>query len=273
MFETVYSAEPELRRPRRFLRLALADLARSRPAAWALFLANLRAQHRRAWLGYLWLLLPALAAAGVGVFVQSRGIVAVAATRLSYPLFALTGLILCQSILDALNAPLEQLGGARQMITRSTVPHEAVIGAAMLRICLNALVRLAVLAAAFAVAGVPVAPTALLVPFGLAALILLGLSLGLLTAPLGLVSDDVPRAIFLASTFLFFLTPVVYPVPHLPLLRLNPVAILIDTTRAWLSGPAPSAALLAIAVGALTLLVAAWLLDRLARPHVVARLG
>src|SRR4051812_41524886 len=133
MSEIVYSAEPELRRPRRFLRLALGDLGRSRPAAWALFLANLRAQHRRAWLGYLWLLLPALAAAGVCAFIRSRGIVGVAATRLPYPLFALTGLIFWQCFLDALNTSLEQLSRARPMITRSTVPHEAVIGAAVLR--------------------------------------------------------------------------------------------------------------------------------------------
>jgi homopolymeric O-antigen transport system permease protein len=274
MVETVYSAAPELRRPRHFLALALADLRRARPAAWALFLANLRAQHRRAWLGYLWLLIPALATAGLCALMQSRRIVAVGATDLPYPLFVLSGMVLWQAFLDGLNGPLEQLGRARQVITRSAAPHEAVIGAGLLQALLGSAIRLAVLAAAILlVFRTPLAPSAALFPLGLLALLVLGLSAGLLAAPLGLLYDDVSRALFLGAALLFFLTPVAYPLPSEGLFRLNPVAILLGQSRAWLTGGGLDPLFAAVVAASLAALVLAWLFYRLARPHTVARLG
>lgn len=273
MTETVFSAAPELRRPRRFLRRAFADLARSRAAAGALFVANLRAQHRRAWLGYLWLLIPALATAGLCALMQSRRIVAVGATELPYPLFVLSGMVLWQAFLDGLNAPLDQLGRARQMITRSAAPHEAIIGAGILQALLGAGIRLAVLAAALALFRAPLAPTALLFPLGLLALLVLGAAAGLLAAPLGLLYDDVSRALFLGAALLFFLTPVAYPLPADGLFRLNPVGILLGQARHWLTGGGLDPLFVAVTAAAFAALVIAWLFYRLARPHVIARLG
>jgi lipopolysaccharide transport system permease protein len=273
MHETVYSADPELRRPSRFLRDSASDLLRSRPAAWALFVANLRAQHRRAWLGYLWLLIPALATAAVCALMQSRRIVAVGATELPYPLFVLSGMVLWQAFLDGLNAPLEQLAKARQVITRSAAPHEAVIGAAALQALLGAVIRLAVLAAALALWRTPLAATALLFPLGMLALLVLGLAVGLLAAPLGLLYDDVARALFLGAAMLFFLTPVAYPLPRDGPFRLNPVGLLLGTSRDWLTGSGAILPFAAVAAASLAALAFAWLFYRLARPHVVARLG
>lgn len=273
MNETVYSAAPQLRRPRRFLGDAAADLARSRSAAWALFVANLRAQHRRAWLGYLWLVIPALATAGLCALIQSRRIVAVGPTELPYPLFVLSGMVLWQAFLDGLNAPLEQLGRARQVITRSAAPHEAVLGAAALQTLLGAAIRLAVLVSALALSRPPLAPTALLFPLGMLALLVLGLALGLLAAPLGLLYDDVGRALLLAASMLFFLTPVVYPLPSEGLFRLNPVGLLLGTSRSWLTGSGAAPGFIAVAAASVAALALAWLFYRLARPHVIARLG
>jgi lipopolysaccharide transport system permease protein len=271
--ETVYSAEPELRRPGAFLRRAAADARRSAAPACALFLANLRGQHRRAWLGYVWLVLPAAMTAALCAFVQSRRIVAVGATDLPYPMFVLAGMVLWQSFLDALNAPLEQLRAAQPLVTRSDIPHEAVIGAGFLLAALNATIRAAVLGAALLVLGAPLAPAALLFPLGLASLLLLGLAAGLLAAPFGLLYDDIGRAIFLGSALLFFFTPVAYPLPRVAPFSWNPVAVLMDSARGWLTGaPARPGAIAVAAVSAFAL-VAAWLFYRLARPHVVARLG
>jgi lipopolysaccharide transport system permease protein len=271
--EIVYSADPELRRPRHFVRQALSDLRRSRAAAWALFLANLRSQHRRAWLGYLWLLIPALATAGLCAVIQSRRIVAVGATELPYPLFVLSGMVLWQAFLDGLNAPLEQLGRARQVITRSAAPHEAVIGAGILQALLGIAIRLAVLVAVLLLFRVPLAAGAALFPLGLLALLVLGLAVGLLAAPLGLLYDDVGRALFLGTALLFFLTPVAYPLPNDGVFRLNPVAILLNAARGWLTGGGFDPLFPLVTGLAAAALVLAWLFYRLARPHVIARLG
>jgi lipopolysaccharide transport system permease protein len=102
----------------------------------------------------------------------------------------------------------------------------------------------------------------------------LGLALGVLVAPVGLLYADVGRAIGLATGFWFFLTPVIYRMPETGILRFNPVTPLLDTTRAWLtSSTAVADGFVPVSAAAMLLLITAWFLLRLARPHVVAPLG
>jgi lipopolysaccharide transport system permease protein len=274
MSETVYTSQSELRHPLRFLSEAARDLRRSPAVAWGLFRSNMQARYRRAWLGYLWLLLPTIGTTAVWVYVQSRRIVEITPTAVPYPVYVLAGTILWQVFADALNAPMQQLAAGRQMITRSRVPHEALILAGLYEVLLNCAVRLVVLAAVLVVFRVPLGASVLLVPFGIAALALLGLTLGLFAAPIGMLYDDVGRAIALITGFWFFLTPVLYRVPPSGILRFNPVTPFLDTTRAWMTaGGSASKSLVTLTSVTIIALVLAWLFQRLARPHVVARLG
>jgi lipopolysaccharide transport system permease protein len=273
MEDMVYTASPELRRPRQFAAKAMADLRASGMIAWRLFRSNLRVRHRRTFLGYLWLLLPAIGTALICSYIQSRRIISIPPTELPYPLFVLSGMILWQCFIDAINAPLQHLAAARQLITRSRVPHEAIILAGVMEVTVNAAVRVAILMLVI-VYWVPLAPTMLLIPIGVAALVLLGFAIGLALAPLGLLYDDVGRVVMLATTFWFFLTPVVYPLPARGLLYLNPVAPLLIASRAWLLGRwHMSAGFFIVVASALAGLAIAWFWYRLARPHVVSRLG
>jgi len=273
MRDIVYSADPELRRPAAFIAAAAADLRAGLPIGWRLFRSNLQARYRRSRLGYVWLLLPALGTAALAAFIQSRRIVAVAPTDLPYPLFVLAGIILWQVFGEALNAPLQQLQAGRQLITRSRVPHEALVAAGALEVLLNAGIRLLVLAVAMAWFGIAAKPALLLVPLGMASLAVLGLAAGLLLAPVGLLYDDIGRALTLALSFGFFVTPIVYPIPAGSPLRFNPLAPPIETVRNWMAGAGPAPGYLLVTAGGLALLVLAWLFYRLARPHFVARLG
>lgn len=218
-------------------------------------------------------MLPAAVTALLCAFIQSRRILDIPPAQLPYPLFVLSGMVLWQSFLDALNAPLEHLSRARQTITRSALPHEAVLGAAFLSTGLNIAVRGVVLGAALLLFRAPLATSAFLFIAGMATLSVLGFALGLLAAPFGLLYDDVGRALPLGATLLFFLTPVVYPLPRAAPWNWNPVAVLLDTSRAWLTGSSTAPGALAITLlSAFGLLLAA-LFYRVARPHVVARLG
>jgi len=273
MRDIVYSPRSELARPRLFLAAALADLRRSGRIGWCLFTSNLRARYRRAWLSYLWLLLPALGTAVLCSFINSRRIVTIAPTDLPYPVFVLAGMILWQVFVEALNGPLQQLSANRQLASRSRVPHEAIILSGLIETFLNAGVRLAVLALVFAIYGRPFVPEMLLIPFGVATLALLGLSFGLLLAPVGMLYDDVARATSLGLIFLMFLTPVLYPLPPGGVLRYIPVTPLLNTTRGWLTGRGIGDGFLMVTATAAALVLIAWLLYRLARPHVFARLA
>lgn len=273
MSETFQSAQSELRHPLRFLSAAVRDLRHCPGIAWQLFRRNLQARYRRSWLSYLWLVLPSIGGTMLWVYLQSRRVVDVGETATPYPVYVLSGTVLWQVFVDALNAPLQQLTAGRQMITRSRVPHEALILAGLFEVGLNAAVRLALLAGAMALFGVGVTPRVFLAPLGLAALVLFGLAVGMFAAPLGMLYDDVQRAMLLITGFWFFLTPVVYPTGDLGLLRFNPVTPLLDTTRGWLTSGRVHDGFAVVTAVTLLALFFAWLLERLARPHVVARLG
>ncbi|MFP5247825.1 MAG: ABC transporter permease [Thermoanaerobaculia bacterium] len=270
---TLYTSDAQLRHPARFFAAAADDLLRSPAVAWRLFRSNLRARHRRAWLGYLWLLLPTLGTTAVWVYVRWRGLVDIPSGGMPYPVYVLTGMVFWQTFADALHAPLQQLTAGKQMLTRSRVPQEALILAGLYEVLLNCAIRVAVLGVVLFAFGMPVATTALLLPFGILALALLGLALGLWLAPLGMLYDDVGRAITLGTTFWMFLTPVLYPTPRYGILRLNPVTPLLETSRAWLLGGQTNGRFVPVVLASLVALTAAWLFHRLARPHVVARLG
>jgi len=271
--ETVYSAESELWHPARFFASAKDDLRHATAVAWQLFRRNARTQYRRMWLGYGWLLLPTIGATLVWVYIQSRRIIVIGPTATPYPVHVLAGMTLWQTFVDALNAPLTQLRNGRQLITRNRVPPEALILAGALETLLNCAARLVVLAAVIIAYGVPIGPRVLLAPLGIGALALFGLALGVLVTPMGLLYEDISRAVAMVTGFWFFLTPVIYRPPASGILRLNPVTPLLETTRAWLTSSGSIASgFLAVTIAATALLIAAWLMLRVARPHVVERL-
>jgi lipopolysaccharide transport system permease protein len=263
--DLVYSAHSDLQHPSRFLGDAVRELRRAPAVAWRLFRGNLQARHRRAWLGWLWLFLPALGTTAVCVYVQSRSVVDVAPTALPYPLYVRAGTMLWQLFTDALNAPLQQLAAGQQMITRSRVPHEALILAGLYEALLHCAVRCVMLVPVLLAFRIPLTSSLLLVPIGLLSLAILGLACGVLAAPLGMLYDDVARGLALMTAFLFFLSPIVYPAR----VRWNPIAPLLETTRAWLTGGAAANGFAIVTAGATTALLLAWLFLRLHPPELM----
>lgn len=274
MTETVYNAEPELRDPSRFFAAARADLRHTGPVAWRLFRRNLQARYRKSWLGYVWLLLPIVATTLVWTYIHARRVIVIETPEIPYPVHVLAGMALWQTFVDAWNAPLQQFSAGRQLVTRTRVPLEALILSGLLESLLNCAVRLLVVLALLFVYDVRISASLLLVPAGVAAIVLLGLAFGVVLAPLGLLYEDVGRAFVVLTGLWFFLTPVIYPTPAEGLLRLNPVTPLLDTTRAWLTSSVPRAeGFVLVTVVALAMLSSGWVLLRVARPHVVERLG
>lgn len=273
MAEIRYTATPELRDPARFLAAAFKDLRMASGIAWRLYSSHLLARRRRSALGHLWLVVPTLATTIACIHLQALNVVNAGQTAVPYPVFALAGVVFWQVFVDAINAPLQQLAMARQLLTRSRVPHEALILAGALDVLLNCALRSAILVAALFALAVPLGPSLLLVPIGVASLLLLGLGMGVLVAPLGLLYEDLGRGIAALTALLFFLTPVAYSIPAAGAPGWNPVGPLLQTTRAWLFSQAATENFVPIAVAALAALMLSWLFYRIGRPHLVAHLG
>jgi lipopolysaccharide transport system permease protein len=273
MEQAVYDATSVWLHPLRFLGAVARDLRNCPGIALRLFISRLKAQHRRSWLGYLWLILPSLATTLTCVILRSQHVIAFPATSAPYPVFVLTGTVLWQAFVEALNAPLQQLGAGRAMISRSRIPHEAFILAGAMLVCLNTAIRLLLLVVTLVLFGVPLSASMALAPLGLAGLIVMGMALGLLVAPFGLLYDDVGRALTVVTGFWFFLTPVIYPASLTGLMKWNPVAPLLEASRAHLLSQPAQVSGFTVALMAVAGLVLAWIFYRVAQPHVTARLG
>jgi lipopolysaccharide transport system permease protein len=125
--EKVYSPRSPLRDPRGFLASAHADLARSVRLGGRLAAANLRATYRRSWLGYLSLILPAVAATGVALVLSQQRVLTIRALPIPYAAFVISGTVLWQLFVEVVNAPLQRLRAYRHVISRSAIPHESFI--------------------------------------------------------------------------------------------------------------------------------------------------
>lgn len=279
MKETVYSPESNLRSPHKLLVEMLSDLLRARGLAWRLFVRNISAQYRQSVLGYFWAFLPPLATTLVWVFLNKQKILNVADTGMPYPVFVLTGTLLWQVFVEALNSPIKMVSQSKAMLAKINFPREALLLAGLGEVLLNFFIRIVLLVGVFIWFKVSVPATVFLAPLGVLSLILFGMTLGLLLTPIGMLYTDVARGIGIITQFWFFLTPIIYPAPaSWPaslVAMVNPVSPLIQVTRDWLTTGHSSAIGGFYLVSAVTIifLLAGWLLYRVAMPHLIERMS
>jgi lipopolysaccharide transport system permease protein len=277
--ETVYSPDSELLSFGKLLRSMGTDLLASRELAWRLFVRNISAQYRQSLLGYAWAFVPPVFTSLIWIFLQSQRVLGVGDTGMPYVVFVITGTVLWQTFTEALEGPLQMVTASKSMLTKINFPREALILASVGQVLFNFAIRALLLVAVMVWYQVPPTAGLLLAPLGVLALIGLGTTLGLLLTPLGMLYQDVGRGLTFATQAWFFLTPVIYPVPKASfagaLIELNPVTPLLVSTRDWLiTGQASLLpGFLWVSVVTLALLLAGWVLYRIAMPHLISRMS
>lgn len=255
------------------------DLLRSRGLAWRLFVRDISARYRQSILGYVWAFLPPIVATATFVFLRSSGVFASGEVTIPYVAFALIGMVLWQTFVDGLQFPIRAMTAAKPMLTKINFPREALLVAALGEVVFNFLIRALLLLVVLLWYRISPPTTALLFPVAVVAIMLLGFMIGVLLVPLGLLYRDVDQALTLGTTFWLLITPVLYPAPTKGFATLlnnwNPVSPLVITAREWLTeGSASNLPLfLGVLTGTLVLLLAGWVLYRLALPHLIARMG
>lgn len=275
----VYSPAPMLASPAKLAREMVRDLLASRELAWQLFVRDVSAQYRQSLLGVVWALLPPLAMGLVFILLQAGGVVTVAETNVPYPVFVLVGTTYWQVFVDALNAPLKSVTSGKSILTKVNFPREALILSAAYNVLFQLLFKGLVLLGVFVYFDVPLQTGLLLAPLAILMLILLGLAIGLLLTPVGLLYTDIAAGLAIFTQVWFFATPVVYPAPEsFPLSLLataNPVSPLLTAARdLTIHGGFEHPAGLLL-VGSLTLvgLLAGWVVYRVSLPILVERMS
>lgn len=277
--EAVYTSDSPLRRPGRLLRDMLRDISESRELALRLFLRNVKSKYRQTMFGYVWAFLPPVVTTVVFVFLNSQKIINVGDTDIPYPAYVLIGTLLWQGFVDALNSPLRAMNESKSFLVKINFPREALVLAGVGEVLFNFTIRLVLFFAVFLWYRLSLPLSILFAPVGILALIALGLMFGLLLAPLGMLYQDLEKALPLITTVWLLLTPVVYPPltnwPASLLSSLNPVSPLLVTTREMLTQGSFSQLTGFMVVGLTTciLLLLVWILCRLALPHLIERMG
>jgi lipopolysaccharide transport system permease protein len=195
---------------------------------------EVKLRYRRSWLGYVWSLAHPLAFAGLyflafGVFIR------IGVTQ--YPVFLIAGLFPWQWVANSLGASPGVFLQNAMMIKKVRFPYSLLVGSAVLNDGIHFVCSLPVLGAILAVYGVQInARWVVGVPLIALAqgLMVYGLALGI--ASLNVFFRDLERLVGLGVTFLFFLTPIVYPEWMIPagyrqMAYLNPVVPLIVAWR------------------------------------------
>lgn len=216
---------------------------------------------------------------GIWVLLNSQKVINIEDTGMPYPLFVLTGTVLWQTFVDAINSPLKLVNESKAMLAKINFPREALILAGLLEVLFSFLIRAFLLAAIFIWYQTPMTETMLLGFAGVLVLILLGLMVGVLLTPLGVLYNDVGRSVTIFTQFWFFLTPVIYPMPKEGVMAViaqyNPVAPVLVSIREWMivGSASQSSGFLSVFLCAVVFLFLGWILFRIAMPHLIARIS
>jgi lipopolysaccharide transport system permease protein len=278
---TVYTSEKGLAHPLKLLGGLIRDICspRTMELAYRMMVRNISATYRQSLFGVFWIFLPALANALAWIFLNKANVISVPQTNLPYPVFVLTGTILWQIFTQGLVDPIASVNRERATLTRINIPNEAVLIASFGNLVFCSAIQALVLIPVFVWFRIDWAWTMLLGPVGLVTTGLLGFAIGLLLAPLGLLYQDVARAIPIVARLWFFITPVAYPSPKnlwaSTVFRVNPATSVIDGARNWLTGQAVSqpvdlAVVLCLAILILIMGVIAY---RLTMPVIIERIS
>lgn len=275
----VYTPASQLRNPRSLLASMWGDLKASRELAWRLFVRDVSAQYRQSLLGLFWAFIPPIVTGLVFITLHAQGIVNFGTSAVPYPLYVLVGTILWQAFAQSLSAPLKAVVNAKPMLAKVRFPYEALIVSAIYGVLLNLLISLVVLAALFLLYQAPMTWALLWAPAVVLLLVMLGISIGLLLTPIGLLYTDVPAALPIITQIWFLITPIVYmPPQRYPftlLATMNPVAPLLLGARDLITlGKSPDWAILIVGGGATSLLLfISWLIYRLSLPIIIERIS
>lgn len=280
----IYSPEPALRYPREFFAQMWRDLCSSFGLAYQLALRDFKAMYRQSVLGYLWAFLPPLVTTGLFLFLRGGKAFTTDQESIPYLPFLLVGTLMWQTFADAIQGPLRTITTSKQMIIKINFPQEALILSGLGLTLINFAIRLVILVPAlifFYIKYPEMNPTISLAGFPLAviSLMLIGYTIGIWLAPLGMLFKDVNRALVLVITFWMFITPVVFPLVSegklAALQLLNPVTPVLVTARELALG-LPLTMLghgLLVAGAFIAFLLIGLTLYRIALPHIIARLG
>jgi len=260
------------------MRAMVAGAASAVSLGWRLFARTVGAKYRKSFLGYFWMVAPALFITAGVTLANRAGILNPGVTSMPYPLFALYGTLVWQVFVEAYEVPHNAFEGARSYLTRVNFRREAIILSQLFETLITAGVRLALVLLVTLVVYGPDLRAVAWVTACFAGTVVLGLGIGSLIVPFALLFTDLHNTIKLVLSYGLFLTPAMFQPTGGGLLativRLNPVWPLMDAARDAAAGaPLSHPNALALVLGlAVVLAVLGFAMVRATAPIVIERM-
>jgi lipopolysaccharide transport system permease protein len=211
------------------------ELLEARELTFRLFLRDFSARYKQNVLGVFWALVaPVIAVAGFGLL-RSSGVLMIGTIDIPYALYAMLGLTIWQVFSGILGASTGALVQAGEMIRKVNFPREALVFGAAGHALVDLLIRIVLVALLFVYFGVTPAWTTVFLPLVVFPLLLASLGMGLILSGLNGVTRDVAELVSVGTSYLLFLTPVLYPRPETGLLATlmawNPLTPTVEAAR------------------------------------------
>lgn len=247
--------------------------------AYRLFIRDFKSSFEKSILGFFWVFLPPIFTAGIWIFLNNQNIISIANTPMIYPAFSLCGSLMWAVFAESLTKPLQRYKSSMSMMVKLNFPREAVLLAAIYDLLVSVGLKLLVLIPILWLMGYPPSFNWINVIPSLFGLMLMGISIGLLLVPFGLLYNDISSMISLGLPFAMYLTPVMYPIAKNGMLgsiqMINPVTPWLERIRSLFGGYAfdlHTPMIIWLLIGIIFLLVGL-IAFRIALPIIIERSG
>ena len=209
------------------------ELKDSRELIVRLFLRDLSAKYKQAVFGNLWQLIMPFVAIGTFMYLNRAGVINIGHTDLPYPLFALIGLSVWQLFSSGINAGCQSLVNAGDMIAKVNFPRESLVFSSMAQAVFEFIVKIFMIIFLFVFYRYLPPWQIIFFPLAVLPIMVLAVGLSLILSLVNGILRDTANLINLLTTFLMFLTPVLYPLTNknFLLFKLNPLSALVSAPR------------------------------------------
>ncbi|MBJ7261282.1 MAG: ABC transporter permease [Acidimicrobiia bacterium] len=249
-----------------------------------LTLRELRTKYKRSVLGWAWSLINPLATAAIytlvfSVFLKVEAPVGHPSGVDSFPLFLLCALLPFQFFNNTINTSIDVLLANGNLIKKASFPRSIFVLSSVMAMTLTLCIELGVLAIIFLIVGSGVIQWLPMVAVLIFIESFLVLGISLIVSVWNVYFRDMKYLVAIALQFLFYLTPVVYPITLVPkqseifgtdipvraLYKLNPLVGLVESYRAVLYDlrfPALSTLLYVVAWSGAMVVIGFWIFGR-----------
>ena len=230
----------EIYEPNKYLKLGIkiwpmmfAELKTCRGLTWRLFVRDLTAKYKQSVFGVLWILIMPFIAIGTFIYLNRTGIINIGHVGMPYPLYALIGLSVFQLFSTGIVSGCNSLVSAGDMITKINFPRESLVIASLAQALFEFLIKLFFIFLLIMIYHLPLRWEMVFLPLMVLPIVILTLGLSLVLSLVNGILRDTAQMVVLLTSFLMFLTPVLYPVPEgkAYLFQLNPLTPLVNAPR------------------------------------------